>query len=112
MLKICNLYIDTQQINILKGLDLDVQESEIHIIMGPNGVGKSTLVNVLAGKVGYDIIKGTVFFGTDDLMSLNVEDRVKRGLFLSFQHPIEIPGVSWESFLKNYQHVHRNYRIN
>ncbi|MAZ38909.1 MAG: Fe-S cluster assembly ATPase SufC [Legionellales bacterium] len=94
MLKIENLQVNVGDKNILQGIDLEVKAGEVHAIMGPNGSGKSTLSNVIAGKDGYDITQGKMTFLNQDLTTLEPEDRARKGLFLSFQYPVEIPGVS------------------
>ncbi len=100
ILKIDNLHARYQDKKILKGISLEIKAGEVHAIMGPNGSGKSTLSFVLAGREGYDITKGTVQFKGKDLLSLSPEERAGLGFFLSFQHPVEIPGVSTMNFLK------------
>lgn len=85
---------------ILKGLDLEVKPGEVHAIMGPNGAGKSTLASVLAGKDGYEVTEGKVDFDGVDLLDLEADERAKEGLFLAFQYPVEIPGVSNVNFLR------------
>ncbi|HAQ50290.1 MAG TPA: Fe-S cluster assembly ATPase SufC [Gammaproteobacteria bacterium] len=94
MLKIRNLHVSVEGKSILKGINLEVNPGEVHAIMGPNGAGKSTLSSVLAGREGYDITEGEVFFQGEDLMALAAEERARRGVFLAFQYPVEIPGVS------------------
>lgn len=86
--------------DILKGLDLTINEGEIHLIMGPNGAGKSTLANVLMGHPNYEVTEGQVDFYGDNLLEMKVDERAKKGLFLSFQYPEEVPGITVESFLK------------
>ncbi|HMX59707.1 MAG TPA: Fe-S cluster assembly ATPase SufC [Chitinophagales bacterium] len=100
MLKINNLHVSIDNKEILKGFSLEVNKGEIHAIMGPNGTGKSTLGNVLAGKEGYDITEGTIEFDDKNLLELEAHERAQVGLFLAFQYPIEIPGVSNANFLK------------
>ncbi|HNG72109.1 MAG TPA: Fe-S cluster assembly ATPase SufC [Chitinophagales bacterium] len=100
MLKINNLHVSIDNKEILKGFSLEVNKGEIHAIMGPNGTGKSTLGNVLAGKEGYDITEGTIEFDGKNLLELEAHERAQVGLFLAFQYPIEIPGVSNANFLK------------
>ena len=85
---------------ILKGLNLQVNAGEIHAIMGPNGSGKSTLASVLTGREGYDVTEGEVLFEGNDLLEISPEDRARQGIFLAFQYPVEIPGVSNTNFLK------------
>jgi Fe-S cluster assembly ATP-binding protein len=100
MLQINNLHVSIDNKEILKGFSLTVNKGEIHAIMGPNGTGKSTLGNVLAGKEGYEITEGTIEFDGQNLLELEPEQRAQAGLFLAFQYPIEIPGVSNANFLK------------
>ncbi len=94
MLEIKNLYASVDGKEILKGINLTVNAGEVHAIMGPNGAGKSTLSNVLAGRDGYEITQGEVIFKDEDLLDLEAEERARRGIFLAFQYPVEIPGVS------------------
>ena len=100
MLKISDLYGKVEEKDILKGLSIDVKPGEVHAIMGPNGSGKSTLGHVLSGRPGYEITQGSVKFLDKDLMELDTEERAQLGLFLAFQYPVEIPGVSNMEFLK------------
>lgn len=100
MLQINNLHVSIDNKEILKGFSLTVNKGEIHAIMGPNGTGKSTLGNVLAGKDGYEITEGTIEFDGQNLLDLEPEQRAQAGVFLAFQYPIEIPGVSNANFLK------------
>ena len=100
MLSIKNLHASVEDKNILNGLNLDVKPGEVHAIMGPNGAGKSTLGHVLAGREGYEVSDGQVTFLGQDLLELETEERARAGLFLAFQYPIEIPGVSNMEFLK------------
>jgi len=100
MLNIKDLQVSVAGRQILKGFNLQVNPGEVHAIMGPNGTGKSTLGNVLAGKDGYEISGGSVTFNGMDLLELEPEERAQQGLFLAFQYPVEIPGVSNANFLK------------
>ena len=100
LLSIKNLSASIENSQILNNLSLDIKEGEVHAIMGPNGSGKSTLSNVLAGKEDYVVINGEVKFQGVDLLDLNIEERSQKGLFLAFQYPVEIPGVSITPFLK------------
>jgi Fe-S cluster assembly ATP-binding protein len=100
MLKIENLRARIEEKEILKGLSLEVRPGEVHAIMGPNGSGKSTLASVLAGREDYEVTKGTVTFHGKELLELAPEERAREGLFLAFQYPVEIPGVSNMNFLK------------
>ena len=101
MINIVNLHAEVEEKKILKGLNLNVKAGEIHAIMGPNGSGKSTLASILAGKEDYTVTAGNVEFDGKDLLELSTEDRARQGLFLAFQYPIEIPGVSNVNFLKS-----------
>lgn len=100
MLFIKNLHVSVEGKTILKGLDLEVKPGEVHAIMGPNGSGKSTLGYVLSGRDGYIVEEGSVHFNGSDLFAMKVEERARAGLFLQFQYPLEIPGVSNLEFLK------------
>ena len=100
MLKIKNLHASIEETEILKGIDLEVKAGEVHAIMGPNGSGKSTLSSVLAGRDEYEVTAGSVDFLGEDLLELEAEDRARAGIFLAFQYPVEIPGVSNINFLK------------
>ena len=100
MLRITDLFARVEEKEILKGLNLTVKPGEVHAIMGPNGAGKSTLGNVLSGREGYEVTSGKVEFNGKDLFDLDVEERAREGLFLAFQYPVEIPGVSNMEFLK------------
>lgn len=110
MLSIKNLKASVEGKEILKGLNLEVKAGEIHAIMGPNGSGKSTLASVLAGREDYEITEGEVNFDGKDLLELSPEDRAREGLFLAFQYPVEIPGVSNINFLKTAINEVRAYR--
>ena len=100
MLTIENLHAQVEGKTILKGIDLDVKAGEIHAIMGPNGSGKSTLASVVAGNEDYEVIKGKILLKGNDLADLDAESRANLGIFLSFQYPVEIPGVSVTNFIK------------
>lgn len=100
MLKINNLQARIEEKEILKGLNLEIKAGEVHAIMGPNGSGKSTLASVLAGRETFEVTGGTVDFFGKDLLDLSPEDRAREGVFLAFQYPIEIPGVSNINFLR------------
>jgi Fe-S cluster assembly ATP-binding protein len=109
MLKINNLHASIDGKEILKGLTLMVKPGEVHAIMGPNGAGKSTLASVLAGKDDYEISEGSVDFEGKDLLEMEPEDRAREGLFLAFQYPVEIPGVSNVNFLRAALNAKREY---
>ena len=100
MLSIKDLKAGVEESQILKGINLEVKPGEVHAIMGPNGSGKSTLSAVIAGREDYEVEGGSISFDGDDLLELNPEERSHKGLFLSFQYPIEIPGVSVSNFIK------------
>jgi Fe-S cluster assembly ATP-binding protein len=100
MLKITDLHVSINGTEILKGLTLEIKAGEVHAIMGPNGAGKSTLASVLAGKEDYEVTSGTITFEDQDLLEMSIEERAREGVFLAFQYPVEIPGVSNVNFLK------------
>ena len=100
MLKIENLHASVEDNKILKGLNLEVKSGEVHAIMGPNGSGKSTLASVIAGREDYDVTDGKINFQGTDLGELGPEERAREGIFLAFQYPVEIPGVSTTNFMK------------
>ncbi|NQU87328.1 MAG: Fe-S cluster assembly ATPase SufC [Mariniphaga sp.] len=110
MLTIKNLCVSVEGKDILKGINLEVNQGEVHAIMGPNGSGKSTLANILTGKKGYEITEGEVSYNGDDLLEMAPEDRAKQGVFMSFQYPVEIPGVPMVNFLKTAVNEHRKHR--
>lgn len=110
MIKISNLHASIEGKEILKGLNLTVNAGEIHAIMGPNGAGKSTLSSVLAGREEYEVTEGSVQFDGVDLLELSTEDRAREGLFLAFQYPVEIPGVSNVNFLRTALNEIREYK--
>ena len=100
MLKIKKLHASIAGKEILKGLDLTVNEGEVHAIMGPNGAGKSTLSNVLTGHPAYTVTAGEIIFRGKNLLEMSPEQRAREGMFLSFQYPVEIPGVSMVNFMR------------
>ena len=100
MLKIKNLHAQVGFTKILNGLNLEVGPGEVHAIMGPNGSGKSTLASVLSGREAYEVTEGSVDFDGVDLLDMDASDRAREGLFLAFQYPVEIPGVSNMNFMK------------
>lgn len=100
MLKIKDLYAGIEGKDILQGINLEVKAGEVHAIMGPNGSGKSTLASVVAGKDEFDVSRGYITFENEDISELDPEERAHKGIFLSFQYPIEIPGVSVTNFIK------------
>ena len=110
MLEITNLHASVGEKPILKGLTLSIPAGEIHAIMGPNGAGKSTLSNVLGGKPGYEVTAGSVTFRGQDLLALEPHERAAAGLFLGFQYPVEIPGVSNVQFLREALNAQRKAR--
>lgn len=109
MLKIDNLHASVGDKEILKGLSLEVGEGQVHAIMGPNGSGKSTLSNVLVGHPGYTVTEGTVTFKGKNLLEMPAENRSHEGLFMSFQYPVEIPGVSMMNFMRTAINEKRKY---
>ncbi|MBD3863321.1 Fe-S cluster assembly ATPase SufC [Olleya marilimosa] len=100
MLQIKNLHASVEDKSILKGINLEVKAGEVHAIMGPNGSGKSTLASVIAGKEEYEVTDGTILLEGEDIDDLAAEERAHKGVFLSFQYPVEIPGVSVTNFMK------------
>ena len=100
MIKINNLQARVEDKEILKGINLEINPGEIHAIMGPNGSGKSTLSSVIAGREDYEVTGGSIDFEGEDLLDLDPEERAHKGIFLSFQYPVEIPGVSVSNFIK------------
>ena len=100
MLKIKDLYAGLEGKDILQGINLEVKAGEVHAIMGPNGSGKSTLASVVAGKEEFDVTRGYITFENEDISDLDPEERAHKGIFLSFQYPVEIPGVSVTNFIK------------
>jgi Fe-S cluster assembly ATP-binding protein len=110
LLEIKNLHANVEGTEILKGINLKVNAGEVHAIMGPNGSGKSTLASVLAGKEEYEVTEGEVLFNGKNLLDLSPEDRAREGVFLAFQYPVEIPGVSNTNLLKTAVNEVRKYR--
>jgi len=110
MLKVDNLCVSIENKTILKGVSLEVGPGEVHAIMGPNGSGKSTFAQVLAGREGYEITAGSAVFDGVDLLTMEAEDRALAGLFLAFQYPVEIPGISNQYFLREAVNAHRRAR--
>ncbi|MFT6047421.1 MAG: Fe-S cluster assembly ATP-binding protein, partial [Arenicella sp.] len=110
MLKVTDLHVSVFDTPILKGLNLEVNAGEVHAIMGPNGSGKSTLSNVIAGRDGYEITQGSIEYMGKDLSELEAEERACEGIFLAFQYPVEIPGVSNMAMLKAAVNSMRKYR--
>ena len=110
MLVIKNLHAGIEGNEILKGINLKVNAGEVHAIMGPNGSGKSTLAQVLAGREEYNVLEGEVIYNGKNLLDLNTEDRAREGIFLAFQYPVEIPGVSNTNLLKTALNEIRKYR--
>jgi len=110
MLSIKDLCVSIEGKEILNGINLEIKPGEVHAIMGPNGSGKSTLANVLAGKDGYEITAGEVTYMGEDLLVQSPEDRARKGIFLSFQYPVEIPGVPMVNFLKTAVNEHRKFK--
>jgi Fe-S cluster assembly ATP-binding protein len=109
MISIKNLHASIEGKSILNGINLDIKPGEVHAIMGPNGAGKSTLSSVLAGRADYTVTEGEVNFMGKDLLELSPEDRAREGMFLAFQYPVEIPGVSSTNFLKTAINEKRKY---
>ena len=110
MLKIKNLHAKVGDLKILKGINLEIHPGEVHAIMGPNGSGKSTLSSVIAGKEEYEITRGEIQFEGEDLTEYEAEERAHKGVFLSFQYPIEIPGVSVTNFMRTSLNANRKAR--
>ncbi|HYC27518.1 MAG TPA: ATP-binding cassette domain-containing protein, partial [Chitinophagaceae bacterium] len=110
MLSIKNLHAGIEEKKILKGLNLDIRAGEVHAIMGPNGSGKSTLASVLAGREHYEVLDGSVEFQGKNLLELSPEERAGEGIFLAFQYPVEIPGLTTTNFVKTAVNEVRKYR--
>ena len=110
MLEIKDLHASINGKEILKGINLTIRDGEVHALMGQNGAGKSTLSNVLVGHPAYEVTKGSIIFNGKDLLEMSPEDRAHEGIFLSFQHPVEIPGVSMVNFMRAAVNEQRKYR--
>ncbi len=110
MLSIRNLKVSIKGKEILKGINLEVKAGEVHAIMGPNGTGKSTLAYVIAGREGYEVSEGEIIFKGRNILELSAEERACEGMFLGFQYPVEIPGVSITNFLRTAINEQRKYR--
>lgn len=110
LLEIKNLHASINGKEILKGLDLKVNRGEVHAIMGPNGTGKSTLASVIAGRDIFDVTEGEIIFKDKNLLDLSIEDRAREGVFIGFQYPVEIPGVSITNFMRTAVNEIRQYR--
>ncbi len=103
LLQVRNLHVNVGDIEILHGIDLDIHPGEVHVLMGPNGAGKSTLGHAIMGNPAYEITKGSIVFNGADITDESTDKRAKAGLFLSFQNPIEVPGISLSNFIRNAQ---------
>src|SRR4030081_141434 len=110
-LEIKDLHVRTEEREILRGVDLEINRGEIHALMGPNGSGKSTLANTLLGHPSYEITQGTISFKGEDITEAEPHERAKAGLFLAFQYPVSIPGVSVANFLRMTNNNKRDERI-
>ena len=109
MLEIKNLHAEVEGKAILKGVNLTINDGEVHVLMGPNGSGKSTLSNVLVGNPKYEVTEGSISFNGKDLLAMKPEDRAHEGIFMSFQAPTEIPGVSMTNFMRAAVNAKRTY---
>ncbi len=110
LLNIKDLHVSIDGKEIIKGLNLGVNNGEVHAIMGPNGTGKSTLAAAITGREGYEITKGEIIFKEKNILEMPPEDRAREGIFLSFQYPVEIPGVSMTNFMRTAINEHRKYQ--
>ncbi len=110
LLEIKNLHASINGKEILKGLDLKINRGEVHAIMGPNGTGKSTLASVIAGRDIFDVTEGEIIYKGKNLLELSIEDRAREGIFIGFQYPVEIPGVSMTNFMRTAVNEIRQYR--
>lgn len=110
MLSIKNLHVSIHNKEIIKGLDLEVKAGEVHAIMGPNGTGKSTLASVIAGKEIFEVTSGTIVYKGKNLLEMATEERASEGIFLGFQYPVEIPGVSMTNFMKTAVNEQRKFK--
>src|SRR3954447_13883823 len=109
-LEIRNLHVRTEEKEILRGLDLEVDKGEIHALMGPNGSGKSTLANTIMGHPGYEVTEGTITFKGKDITEADPEERARAGLFMAFQYPVAIPGVTVSKYLRMVLNAQREAR--
>ncbi|MCY4589065.1 MAG: Fe-S cluster assembly ATPase SufC [Alphaproteobacteria bacterium] len=107
MLKIDSLHAEVDGVEVLQGIDLEIDAGEVHAIMGPNGSGKSTLAHILAGREGYEVTHGSISFRGRDLLDMSPDERANNGVFLAFQYPVEIPGVTGMTFLKEAYNARR-----
>lgn len=110
MLEVSDLHVTVEDREILKGLNLVIRPGEVHAIMGPNGSGKSTLSHVIAGREGYEVTSGSVTLKGEDIFEMEPEERARAGLFLAFQYPVEIAGVTMSTFLRTAVNAHRKSR--
>lgn len=110
LLNIRNLHVEIEGKEIIRGLDLGVNKGEVHAIMGPNGTGKSTLAYAIAGKEGYEITKGEIWYRDKNILDMSPDERACEGIFLGFQYPVEIPGVSITNFMRTALNTQREYR--